>query len=110
VGMFGLMSYVVRQRRHELGVRLALGATPASLTRLVVERGMRYAALGSGIGLLLGLLQAHWLGPLLYEVQAVDPRAFVLAAAAMLAVAALACGLPGLAAARVHPVEALSSG
>ncbi len=110
VGMFGLMSYVVRQRQHELGVRLALGASPASLMQLVVGRGMRYAALGSGIGLVLALLQSRWLGPLLFEAEAVDPGMLAVAAASMLAVAALACGLPGLAAARVRPIEALSSG
>jgi predicted permease len=110
VGTFGVLAYVVRQRQRELGVRLALGASPASLTRLVVRQGMRYAALGSAIGLALALVQSRWLGPLLFGVEAVDARALGIAAVALLAVAALACAIPGLAAARIRPVEALSAG
>jgi predicted permease len=110
VGTFGLLAYVVRQRQRELGVRLALGASPASLTRLVVRQGMRYAALGSAIGLALALVQSRWLGPLLFGVQAVDARALGIAAVSLLAVAALACAIPGLAAARIRPIEALSAG
>ena len=110
VGTFGLLAYVVRQRQRELGVRLALGASPASLTGLVVRQGMRYAALGSAIGLALALIQSRWLGPLLFGVEAVDARALGIAAVALLAVAAIACAVPGLAAARVRPIEALSAG
>jgi hypothetical protein len=110
LGTFGLLAYVVRQRQRELGVRLALGASPASLTGLVVRQGMRYAALGSAIGLALALVQSRWLGPLLFGVEAVDARALGIAAVALLAVAALACAIPGLAAARVRPIEALSAG
>ena len=110
LGTFGLLAYVVRQRQRELGVRLALGASPASLTGLVVRQGMRYAALGSAIGLALALVQSRWLGPLLFGVEAVDARALGVAAVALLAVAALACAIPGLAAARVRPIEALSAG
>ncbi|HET7600659.1 MAG TPA: ADOP family duplicated permease [Gemmatimonadales bacterium] len=110
VGTFGLMAYLVRQRQRELGVRLALGASPASLMRLVVRQGMRYAVLGSAIGIALALLQARWLGPLLFGVDAVDPRALGVAALCLLAVAALACAIPGLAATRIRPIEALSTG
>jgi ABC-type antimicrobial peptide transport system permease subunit len=110
VGTFGLLAYVVRQRQRELGVRLALGASPASLTGLVVRQGMRYAVLGSAIGLALALIQSRWLGPLLFGVEAVDARVLGVAAIALLAVAAIACAVPGLAAARVRPIEALSAG
>jgi predicted permease len=109
LGIFGLMSYVVRRRRRELGIRLALGASPASLTRLVVRSGMFFAAIGTAIGLALSVLQSRWLESLLYGVDAIDGLALGLAALAMLAVAAVACWVPGLAAARVRPVEALSS-
>jgi predicted permease len=108
LGIFGLMSYVVRQRQRELGIRLALGASPGSLTGLVMRSGLRYAALGIVIGVGLAVLQSRWLASLLFGVEAIDPLALGLVAAGMLAVAALACGIPGLAAARVHPVEALS--
>lgn len=109
LGIFGLMSYVVRQRQRELGVRLALGASPASLTKLVMRRGMRYAALGTAIGLVLAVVQSRWLGSLLFGVDAIELRTLGIAALSMLVVAVLACGIPGLAAARVRPVEALSS-
>ena len=73
LGVFGLMSYVVRQRRREMGVRLALGASPRALTRLVVERGMRHALLGTLIGLGLSAFASRWLGSLLFGVAATDP-------------------------------------
>ena len=109
LGIFGLMSYVVRRRRRELGIRLALGASPASLTRLVVRSGMWFAAIGTAIGLALAVAQSRWLEAMLYGIDPINGAALGLAAVAMLAVAAVACWLPGLAAARVHPVEALSS-
>jgi len=107
LGIFGLMSYVVRQRRREMGVRLALGAEPSSLVRLVVGRGMRYVAAGAALGLVLSLLERRWLAPLLFGVGALDPATVAAAAALLLAVALLACWLPGLRAARVSPVEVM---
>ena len=107
LGIFGLMSYVVRQRRREIGVRLALGAAPASLTRLVVRRGMAYVAAGTAIGLGLSLLEGRWLRSLLFGVGAMDPATVVAAAAVLVALALVACWVPGLRAARVSPVEVL---
>lgn len=109
IGIFGLMSFVVRQRRRELGVRLALGAEPASLMRLIVGRGMRYALLGSAVGFGLAVLEGRWLRSLLFGVGAMDPTTIVVAAAVLLAVALLACWVPGLRAARIKPVEVLAS-
>jgi putative ABC transport system permease protein len=109
LGVFGLMSYIVRQRQRELGIRLALGASPASLTQLVVRRGLRHAGVGIAIGGLLAVLQSRWLGSLLFGVEPVDSETLVIAGAAMLAVAAVACWIPGLQAARVRPSEALAS-
>ena len=107
LGIFGLMSYVVRQRRREMGVRLALGAEPASLVRLVVGRGMRYVVAGTAVGLILSLLEGRWLAPLLFGVGALDPATVAAAAGLLLAVALLACWLPGLRAASVSPSEVL---
>ena len=108
LGIFGLMSYVVRRRRREMGVRLALGADPGSLTRLVVGRGVRYAALGSAIGLALSALESRWLGSLLYGVRAGDPATIALAVAVVMAIAVLSCWVPGLRAARIKPIEVLA--
>ncbi|MES2179584.1 MAG: ABC transporter permease [Gemmatimonadota bacterium] len=109
LGIFGLMSYVVRQRRREMGVRVALGASPASLIQLVVVRGMRYAAIGTAIGLIATLFESRWLGSLLFQVGATDPLTLVLSIVVLLAIAALASWLPGLRAARIKPLEALSA-
>ena len=109
LGIFGLMSYVVRQRRRELGVRLALGASPRALTRLVVQRGMRYALRGTLIGLGLSMFESRWLGSLLFGVDATDAMTLVTAVAIMLAVAAVACWVPGQRAARLKPLEVMAS-
>jgi putative ABC transport system permease protein len=109
LGVFGLMSYVVRQRERELAIRLAVGASPRSLTQLVVRRGMRYAAIGIALGSLLAVVQSRWLGSLLFGVEPVDFGTLVAAAAAMLAVASAACWIPGLRAARIRPREALAA-
>ena len=109
LGIFGLMSYVVRQRRRELGVRLALGASPGSLTRFVVRGGMRYALLGTLIGLGISAFESRWLGSLLFGVEATDPTTLVIAIAVLLAVAAVGCWVPGLRAATIRPLEVLAS-
>jgi putative ABC transport system permease protein len=109
LGIFGLMSYVVRQRRRELGVRLALGASPGGLTRLVVQRGMRYAVWGTLIGLGLSAFESRWVGSLLFGVTATDPITLAIAVVVVLAVAAIACWVPGRRAARLKPVEVLAS-
>jgi ABC-type antimicrobial peptide transport system permease subunit len=109
LGIFGLMSYVVRQRRRELGVRVALGAPPRSLIGLVVGRGMRYALVGTSIGLLASLFESRWLGSLLFNVGATDPATLAIAVVVLLMIAAVACWLPGLRAAGIKPMEALSA-
>ena len=108
-GVFGLMSYLVRQRRREIGLRLALGAQPGAVTRLVIRKGLTYAAIGLGLGLGLAFVEARWLRNLLFEVTPGDPR--VLAGAAFLLVGAafIASWLPGRKAARIPAVEAIQS-
>ncbi len=109
LGIFGLMSYIVRQRRRELGVRLALGAEPGALTWMVVSRGMRYAIIGTVAGLGLSLVESRWLGSLLFGVGAMDPSTLVPVALILLFVGLLACWIPGIRAGRIAPVEVLSS-
>jgi ABC-type lipoprotein release transport system permease subunit len=91
-----------------MGVRLALGAAPASLTRLILQRGMRHAALGAVIGLGLAAFESRWLGAMLYDVDTADPPTLAIALVALLAIAALASWVPGLRASRIKPIEALS--
>jgi putative ABC transport system permease protein len=109
LGIFGLMSYVVRQRRRELGVRIALGAAPGSLRRLVVRRGMRYAILGTAIGLGISVFESRWLGSLLFGVRAGDPATVAGAVTALIAIAAAACWVPGFRAGRIRPADVLRS-
>jgi predicted permease len=109
LGIFGLMSYVVRQRRREIGVRLALGAQPNSVTRLIVARGMRYAAAGSLVGLVVTLALGERVRVLLFQVAPTDPLTIALVATLLLGAGLLACWLPGRRAARILPLEAISS-
>jgi predicted lysophospholipase L1 biosynthesis ABC-type transport system permease subunit len=109
LGIFGLMSYVVRQRRREIGVRIALGAQPGMVTRMIVARGMRYALLGTAIGLGLAALQMRWIRALLFQVAPSDPVAVVGGAGVLLLAGFLACWLPGRKAARIKALEAISA-
>ncbi|MGQ0649024.1 MAG: ADOP family duplicated permease [Gemmatimonadaceae bacterium] len=109
LGVFGLMSYAVRQRRREIGVRLALGARPSEIMRLVMVRGMRYALIGSGIGLAIAIVLSAKLQTLLFEVRATDLGTMVGVVLLLLASALLACWLPGHRAARIKPLEAIGS-
>ena len=107
VGIYGVMSYAVTQRRHEIGIRLALGAQRSDILRLIVRHGM----LLTGIGLAVGLTGAFWLARslsgLLAEVQATDPVTFFGVAALLAAVALAACWVPARRAMRVDPMVAL---
>lgn len=109
VGLFGVISYSVSQRTREVGVRMALGARPRDVLRLVLRQGGRLAVAGVATGALLAALVGRVLESLLYGVSPRDPLAFGLAAAVLLAVAAAANLAPALTAARVDPMRALRS-
>jgi cell division protein FtsX len=109
LAIFGLMSYTVRQRQREIGVRIALGARPTAIARMIVGRGMRYAGVGTLLGLGLTAIEARWLEAFLFGVSATDPLTTVAVAVGLLLVAALACCLPALRASRIHPVEAIAA-
>jgi putative ABC transport system permease protein len=108
MGIFGLMSYVVRRQRREIGVRMALGAEPFDVVSMVVSRGMRYVAAGTLVGLGLVLLEGRWLGSLLYGVTPHDPGTVAAVTGGLLASALMACLLPGIRAARIRPLEAIA--
>jgi ABC-type antimicrobial peptide transport system permease subunit len=103
------MAYSVRQRRRELGVRLALGAQPSSVTRLVMTRGMRYAALGSAIGLGVSLLLVSRIRTMLFGVSPTDPATFIGVGVLLLGSALLASWIPGRRAAQIRPMEAIGA-
>jgi putative ABC transport system permease protein len=107
VGIYGLISYTVSQRIPEIGVRLALGATPAQVRRQVLGSGLKLAGLGVGIGVGGAIGVAGALKGLLYAVSTTDPWIYAGVSALLLTVAALACWMPARRAMRIDPVVAL---
>ena len=107
VGLFGVMATMVRQRTRELGIRLALGAAPRDLWRMVMRRGLVIGAAGLVLGLFGALLANHLLVALLYEVSPTDGVTLVVAAGFLLSVAYLASAIPARLSARVDPLLAL---
>jgi putative ABC transport system permease protein len=94
VGLFGVMAYLVSQRTHEIGIRLALGARPRDVFRLVIGRGMLLAAIGAAVGLVAAFGLARYLETLLFQIRPTDALAFTVAPALLLGVALLACYVP----------------
>jgi putative ABC transport system permease protein len=109
VGLYGVISYSVAQRTHEIGVRMALGATPGTVRRMVVGRGAAITAAGLAAGLLLALGLARLLAGLLYGVAATDPATYAAVVLLLGAVALLATWLPARRATRVDPLAALNA-
>jgi putative ABC transport system permease protein len=107
VGLYGLLAYSVDQRRHELGVRLALGADRRDLLRLVLGHGLRLALLGVALGGLLSLALTRWLSSLLHGLSSLDPPAWVAAASVLLLTALAASYLPARQASRLPAASAL---
>jgi predicted permease len=110
VGIYGVLSYMVSLRTPEIGTRLALGASPGAVLRMVLSQGMRLAGAGVLIGLAAALALGRVMVALLYEVSPVDPVTLVVASAVLLAVAVLASLLPAARAAGTAPVNALRAG
>ncbi|HEY6253425.1 MAG TPA: FtsX-like permease family protein, partial [Candidatus Angelobacter sp.] len=106
-GIFGVVSYSVASRTREFGVRAALGATPASIRKMVLLEGLTLGGIGLSIGLAAALGFARLLKGELYGVAAYDPATFLVCAAVLLAVALMACYIPARRAMRVDPMVAL---
>jgi len=107
VGIYGVMSYSVTERLHEIGVRLALGAQRAEIIRMIVRQGLWLAAGGVTAGCLAAIVLTRWLARLLYGVRATDPGTFAMVAVLCLAAALLACYAPARRAVNVDPATAL---
>lgn len=107
VGLYGVLSTVVRQRTAEIGVRMALGAAPASVFNRVIKHGLRLSAAGIGIGLLAALGLTGLMTSMLVGVKATDPATFLAVAVLFLAIAAVASWLPARRAAALDPTAAL---
>jgi putative ABC transport system permease protein len=109
VGVYGVISYSVTRRTHEMGLRMALGAERREVRRLVVVQGMRVAGLGVALGLVVALAATRFLEGMLYGVTTTDPATLLAVPAVLLLVALLATILPAVRATRVDPVVALRS-
>jgi len=107
LGVYGVLAFSVAQRTAEFGVRLALGASPADLARLVLRDGARLVAIGIGAGLAGYLALSSIVGTLLYGIAATDPLTLALAPLVLALAALAACLVPVRHAVRVNPLEAL---
>jgi ABC-type antimicrobial peptide transport system permease subunit len=106
IGLYGLMAYHVSRRVHEIGVRMALGASIASVAGGIVRRGLALVAIGLALAIPLSLIAGRLIRQMLFGVGAADPVTYLGVAAFFLGVTALACLLPARRAARVDPAEA----
>ena len=106
-GLYAAISYSVSQRTHEMGIRMALGARPSDLLKLILGQGMTLTAIGVTVGIAGALMLTRFLTKLLYGVSATDPSTFAMLSFFVLAVALLACYVPARRAAKVDPIEAL---
>jgi predicted permease len=109
VGLYGVMAYSVGQRTQEIGLRMALGAGPGEVLRLVLQQGLSLVIVGVGLGVVGAFGVARLIQSLLFG-SAYDPLSFIAASVALVAVAAAACFLPALRASRVDPLVALREG
>jgi ABC-type antimicrobial peptide transport system permease subunit len=107
IGLYGVIGYVVSQRTREIGVRIALGAAPARVRRMVLRQGLTLAGLGLAIGLGAAALLSRLLDSLLFQVDSRDPATFISVSAILLAVTAVAAWVPARRASGVSPLEAL---
>ena len=107
VGVYGVMAYTVSQRTQEIGVRVAMGASPRAVVRLVVRQGLQLAVIGVALGLLGALWVSRAMQGLLFNVDGLDPLTFVVAPLVLLAAAMVASYIPARRAARVSPIVAL---
>jgi predicted permease len=107
VGIYGVISYSVIQRTHEIGIRMSLGAQPAQVLRLVMGQGVKLALVGTAVGAAAALALSRWMRSLLFGVGPADPLTLVCVAILLVAVALLACYVPARRAMRVDPMTAL---
>jgi putative ABC transport system permease protein len=108
IGVYGVMAYTVSQRIPEIGVRMAIGASPAVIIRMVLKEGARLTLLGLAVGLAAAAVAGWGMRGLLYDVKGHDPLTFVLAPLVLALAAAVACYLPARRAARISPLTALT--
>ena len=106
-GVYGIMAYAVSRRTREIGIRMALGAAPSQVARVVLARTARLLAVGIAIGFALAFATGKFFGQILYGISAYDPVTYLCAIALMAAVAFIACWAPARRAIQTDPLKAL---
>ena len=109
VGIYGVLAYAVAQRRHEVGIRLALGAEPGALRWLFVRQGLTLNCIGAGAGLVLAAGLSRWIAALLFGLQPLDLLTYAATGALITLATAAASYIPARQAASVDPVDTLRS-
>jgi predicted permease len=107
IGLYGVVAYTVSQRSHEIGVRVALGATPVDVARLVVGQGSAMVLAGIGIGIVVALAGSRFVAAFLFGVTPLDPVTFAAVGLVLAIVGTAACGAPAIRAMRANPIVAL---
>ena len=109
VGIYGVTSYSVSQRSHEIGIRIALGAQVKDILTLIIRQGLILSCIGLGIGVVMALALTRWLASLLFEVSSTDPIAYSLIFIVLLVVTLAACYIPARRATKVDPMIVIRS-
>jgi putative ABC transport system permease protein len=107
IGLYGTIAYTVEQRTREIGVRMALGAKPRDVVRLMIGRGMLLAGVGMAVGLAVALASTRLLGGFVFGLTPKDPATFAMTSLTLAAAALLACWLPARRASRLDPANTL---
>jgi putative ABC transport system permease protein len=108
IGLYGVLAYSVRQRTHEIGIRMALGASAADVRSLVLRQAAAVVAIGVAVGIVGALAMGRWISSLVYQTSARDPRVFIATSLLLMAVALLSAWAPAWRASRVDPRSAMN--